>query len=89
MKTKIAVKQDPEKPISVEVMAASIKAIAEGIRKLRSGPLTDRALFLLIQDAAPSIGGKYQSAPVPIKTIRAVFDGVDQLERAFLRKSTR
>lgn len=45
--TKITVKQDENKPVLVEVMAEAIVAISEGIKKLRSGPLNDRALILL------------------------------------------
>ena len=86
MAKKIIVKQNPEAEVPTEVLAESIKAISEGMRRLRSGRLNDRALFLLIQDAAPNTGGKYRSAPLSIKQIRAVIEGIDQLAAAFLRK---
>mgnify|MGYP001605680136 CR=1 FL=1 len=76
------VKQDEQKPIPVEVLAASIKAISDGITKLRAGPLNERALVLLIQHAAPSIGyGKYISP----KHIKAVLEGISSLEREYLK----
>lgn len=69
-----------------EVLANSIVAIAAGMKKLRNGRLSDRALFLLIQDAAPNVGGKYRHSPLPVSTIKAVFEGIESLERSFLKK---
>ena len=54
--------------------------------KLRSGRLNDRALFLLIQDAAPATGGKYNHSRVGIPAIKAVLEGIDSLDKNFLRK---
>ncbi len=84
---KLIVKQASEKEAEVptEILADSIVAIAAGTKKLRSGRLSDRALFLLIQDVAPSVGFRVKH-PLSIKTIKAVFDGIESLERAFLRK---
>lgn len=85
---KVVVKQSlaKEDEIPTEVLADSIVAIAAGMKKLRSGRLSDRALFLLIQDASPNLGGKYGRSPLPVKTIKAVFDGIESLERSFLKK---
>lgn len=83
---KTVVKQEVEKEVPVEILATSIVAIAQGVRKLRQGPLNDNALFLLIQHAAPNIGGKYKSAPLSVKQIKAVFSGIDALEATYLRK---
>lgn len=85
---KVIVKQlsEKEKEVPTEVLADSIVAIAAGMKKLRSGRLSDRALFLLIQDASPNRGGKYAQSPIPVKTIRAVFEGIESLERSFLKK---
>lgn len=83
---KVTVKQTPEKEIPTEVLADSIVAISSGLKKLRAGRLTDRALYLLVQDAAPSVGGKYGNSKLSMKEIRAVFEGVESLERAFLKK---
>ena len=78
----VVLKQDTEKPVPVEVLAESIKAISQGVRKLREGPLNDRALFLLIQHAAPKLN--YQAPSVAV--IRSVLDGIDALEVEYLRK---
>jgi hypothetical protein len=83
---KATVKQVPEKEIPTEVLATSIVSISEGIKKLRAGRLTDRALWLLIQDAAPSVGGKFGNAKLSMKEIRAVFEGIESLERVFIKK---
>lgn len=82
---KVIVKQAPEKEVPTEVLAASIVALAEGMRKLRAGRLTDKALFLLIQHAAPNVGGRGYS-PVSIKDIKAVFQGIENLEAEFIKK---
>lgn len=79
---KIAVKQKPEEEVPTEVLADSIVAIAAGFKKLRAGRLTDRALLLLIQDAAPSIAHK----PISQREIKAVLEGIENLERTFLKK---
>jgi len=68
----------------VEVIADHIKAISEGIRKLRSGPLNDKALLLLIQHAAPSV--TRSNSKLPMSDIRAVLDGIESLEATYLRK---
>lgn len=74
----VTILQDKDRQVPVEVLAESIKAIAEGVRKLRAGSLNDRALFLLIQNAAPGA--------LSIKDIKAVFTGIDSLEGEYLRK---
>lgn len=80
MKKNIKVVQDEEKPIPVEVMAESIKAISEGIKKLRSSRLNDKCLLLLIQHATPL-------TPRPSMTeIRAILDGIESIEHEYLRK---
>ncbi|HKW15638.1 MAG TPA: hypothetical protein VJS69_14215 [Candidatus Krumholzibacteria bacterium] len=69
----------------VEIIAESIKAIADGVRKLRAGPLTDRALFLLIQHSAPMVRGRY----IGISEIKRVFDGISSLEGEYLKKKVK
>lgn len=84
---KIEVKQKPENEVPTEVLASSIVEISNGIKKLRSGRLNDRALFLLIQDAAPNGGGGSRGyGKVGIREIKAVLEGIENLEAAFLRK---
>ncbi|CAN0152942.1 unnamed protein product [Phaeothamnion confervicola] len=78
---KITVKQNPASPMPVEVLADSIKAISEGVRKLRAGRLNERALVLLIQHAAPSPTG----SPLSQRAVKDVLAGIDALEREYLK----
>ena len=73
----LAVVQNEDNPVPVEVMAANIVDIAQGIKKLRSGPLNDKALLLLIQHSIPY-------GRVSRETIRDVLDGVGSLEKTYL-----
>lgn len=84
MTTRAAVRQDPDNEIPTEIIAAHIVAIADGIKRLRSGKLNDKALFLLIQQASPTQGGS--GARIPISVIRDVFDGIDSLKATYLRQ---
>lgn len=86
---KLLVKQNPDKPVAVEILAESIVAIAQGVRNLVAGPLNERALHLLIQNAAPSSGGRRGYSPIAIKDIKAVFAGIAALEATYLKKATR
>jgi len=67
----------------VEIIAESIKTVADGVRKLRAGPLSDRALLLLIQHAAPR---DRRGQTVSLGEIKRVFDGIDSLEHEYLKK---
>lgn len=78
------VQKDEAKPMPVEIIAESVKAISDGIRRLRGGPLNDKALMLLIQHAAPSIGRYGQK--IGITEIRAVIEGIESLEATYLKK---
>lgn len=79
------IQKDEAKPMPVEIIAESIKAISDGIRRLRGGPLNDKALMLLIQHAAPSIG-RYSQNKIGITEIRAVIEGIESLEATYLKK---
>lgn len=81
-KTIVTVRQDEHKPVPVEVLAQSIKDISAGIRKLREGPLNEKALLLLIQHATPSKG---YSGRIGIGEIKNVLDGMESLERTYLK----
>lgn len=53
-KTPAVIVKQPEPPaeqISTEVLATAIANISEAFEKVRTGPLSQRALVLLIQDA--------------------------------------
>ncbi|MFA5952285.1 MAG: hypothetical protein WC807_18610 [Hyphomicrobium sp.] len=82
---RLVVKQDGEQEVTVEVLASSIVAISEGIKKLRAGRLNDKALMLLIQNACPATGTP-PSRPAQ-KEIRAVLDGMAALEATYLKKA--
>jgi hypothetical protein len=79
VKSPVKVVQDVTDPIPTEVIATHIRTIAQGIRALRKGPntLTDRALYLLVKDAAPG--------NLTLKEIAAVFSAIDNLERLYVR----
>lgn len=80
----ITVRQNPDKEVPTEVLADAIIAISEGVKKLRAGRLTDKALYLLIQHAAPSVGNK----PLSQKEIKAVLEGAESLARTFIKKKS-
>lgn len=83
---KIVVKQDVDADeVPVEILANEITAMAESVRRLRAGRLNERALILLIQNAAPGIKKRMGNVPISSKQVRAVLDGIDSLEREYLR----
>lgn len=86
MNKEIAVKQNDENPVTVEVLAESIKSISDGVKKLRAGRLNDKAIVLLIQNAAPSVGNRYQTTKVSVNVVRAVLEGMESLEETYLKK---
>lgn len=83
----IAVKQNGVDDVSIEVLAESIVAISDGVTRLRRGKLKESALLLLIQHAAPSPKrGRYRTGkPIPIRTIKAVLDGMESLKVQFVK----
>lgn len=82
---KVTIKQDEENVVPVEVMAESITAISAGIKKLLAGPLNEKALILLIQNAAPTIGGRYSNRKIGSEEIRATLGGIESLEKTYLK----
>lgn len=87
--SKIIVKQKPEAEVAVEVLADAIVAMSAGIKKLMSGPLNEYALVLLIQNAAPSVGGKWNKAPLTQRDVKAVLQGLQSLEATYIKKPTK
>lgn len=83
--TILKVKQNPEKEVPLDVMAESIVAISNGIRKITSTRINDKALHLLIQHAAPSVG-TYPTKRISVQQIKAVLQGIESLERTYLKK---
>lgn len=86
---KVILKQPapPAEEIPVEVLAAEILSISEGIKKLRAGRLNERALLLLIQHAAPTVKqhGRFSGSPITAKQVKAVLTGLESLEREYLK----
>ncbi len=92
MKTNPIVKivQPEETPVPVEVIASAIVSISEGIQKLRAGPLTERALLLLITDASPMYATtSYGKHRVKREQVRAVLDGLAGLSAEFVKPKAR
>lgn len=72
MKTKVI---QGEVEIQTEVLADSIKSISDGVKRMRSGKLNDRAIFILISKASNE----------PLETVKRVVLGMESLERMFLK----
>lgn len=83
--TEIKVVQDPAAPVAAEVIAESVVAISEGVKKLFSSPLNEHAIILLITHATPAIGGRYNKKAISAGTVRAVLSGMESLEREYLK----
>ena len=78
--------QDEKEPVAVEVLAASIKAIATGIKTLRKGPLGESALLLLIQDNCySSKGHRKRKVKLSISVIKSVLNSLESLQREYLK----
>lgn len=84
-KIEVIVKQTEEAPVSMEIMAESIVAISNAAKKMRSSKLTDKALFILIQNACPAVGFSYKKAKPGIAEIRGVFEGIANLEKEYIK----
>lgn len=78
--------KEGDQPETVEVMEKSIVAISEGIKKLRSTRLNDKALFMLIAHASPSYGRSYPKTKICIRDVQSVIEGIESLERVYLKK---
>jgi hypothetical protein len=76
--------REPDAAIAGEVIAESILQISEALRQLRKGRLNERALILLIQHAAPSVG----SGLLTQREVKAVLHGIEHLETEYLKKGS-
>ncbi len=86
--TKIAVKQDENDEVPIEVLATSIRAIAAGIKKLRNGPLGEKALLLLISDNCQKRNsrGYHVKHRVSPGTIKIILDSIESLQSAYFKR---
>lgn len=84
---KISVKQEPGAEVPTEVMADAIVTISDGVKRLRSGRLNEKALLLLIQHASPLTKGRPGRSPSRLSTreIKLVLDGIEGLGRAYIK----
>lgn len=73
---KVTVKQDAEKPVEVEVLAQAIVDIATAAKRLSRSALNRKAVIILLSHATNE----------PQHRIKAVLDGIEELERTYLRK---
>ena len=90
MKTQPPVKivQNPAAPVAVEVLAESIIAISQGVKKLIAGPLNETALLLLITHACPPPITN-SSQRVGQRDVRAVLAGIVALEKEYLKPASK
>lgn len=70
--------------VATEVLASAIVAISDGIKRIRAGKLNDKALIILIQQAAPTM--QPSGARIPLSTIKDVLEGMASLEATYIRK---
>lgn len=72
------VKAEDKEVIPTEVIAQSIKEISEGVKKIRAGKLNEKALIILV----------HKASGVATDTVRRVINGMESLEREFLKPRT-
>lgn len=77
MKVNVIQKADTEE-VPVEILAQSIEAIAAGMKKINASRLKRDAVVILLQ----------AQTGVNRNDIRAVMDGLDSLERKWLKPKT-
>lgn len=63
----------------MEDVKAAIREIQAGVCALRETGLSDAMMFAMIQKASPNVGKRFGKVPVPIKTIKAIMQGIDRL----------
>lgn len=80
----VSVIQNPAAPVAVEILAESIVAISQGVKKLLAGPLNETALLLLITHACPPPTANCTQR-VGQRDVRAVLSGIQALESEYLK----
>lgn len=69
-KKKTATVVDPDNEVGPEILAKAIVEVSEAAKKLLGGPLSERAIVILIQDAAGyDAGGTKQVSQATIKAV--------------------
>lgn len=82
---KVIVKQAHDDEVPVEILASSIRAIAAAVKKLRKGPLDEKALLLLIHQNTKAVGPKFNKHKPSITEIKAVLDSMESLAHQYLK----
>jgi len=72
---KVEIIQNKEKPISVEIIAQSIKQIAENMRAIERSALNRRAILVLLKDATG----------VSMADIEKILDSLGALDRKYCK----
>lgn len=73
---KVTIKQRPENPIPVEIMAEAVVEIASAMKVLERTRLSRKAVIALVHD----------SSGVPKRVIADVLDHLQNLEKNWLKK---
>ena len=66
----------PTQETPVEILSNCIATISRSIRDLRAGRLTDDAIIVLV----------HSDTGLPKKTVRAVLNSLESLERTYLKE---
>lgn len=72
----VITQKENEDPISTEILAQSIKEIAEGFKRIERSSLNRRALLVLLKDASGE----------SMNTIEKVLNALDNLEKLYTKK---
>ena len=64
---------------SMENVKDRIKEVQAGVRALQETGISDAMLYHMIQKASSTLGTGAVKTPVPIKTIKAIVQGLDRL----------
>lgn len=74
-KGKVKVVQDKDETVTTEIIATAIRDISGSIKAIRSGRLKESAVVVLLN----------HSTGVPMVKIKAVLNGIEDLERTYLK----
>ncbi len=76
--SRVVVKNNVDNPVAQEVLAEAIATVARGAKVLLGGSLNERAILLLIQDAA---GGR---GKISLEDVKLVLRSAAQLEALYV-----
>ncbi len=76
---RLQIVQDEESPVAIDVLAASVVRIADGIKRLGNTPLNRDAIDVLVS----------AHTKVAKRTVTRVLDGLRDLEATYLKKKSK